>query len=159
MRTKNYCKKGGNRNTRQQPGDKSWMKRRTCLRQVEHIRGHLWHRYSVTISSYGFYISQLICDTRAYNVYSHFISSHCLSYDVYHGVQRCHISPRVEGWDNSTNSPPPLLIRNDRHDITEILFKVALNTHTYTMITNASTKSGSKRNVYVWCLFIFIFGV
>ena len=22
----------------------------TCLRQVEHIRGHLWHRYSITVN-------------------------------------------------------------------------------------------------------------
>jgi len=21
-----------------------------CLRQVEHIRGHLWHRYSITVN-------------------------------------------------------------------------------------------------------------
>jgi len=32
-------------------GDKSWMKRtRKCLRRMEHIRGHLWHRYSTTVT-------------------------------------------------------------------------------------------------------------
>jgi hypothetical protein len=24
-----------------------------CLRQVEHIRGHLQHRYSITVNNYG----------------------------------------------------------------------------------------------------------
>jgi hypothetical protein len=26
-----------------------WGKDRKCFRQVEHIRGHLWHRYSITV--------------------------------------------------------------------------------------------------------------
>jgi hypothetical protein len=33
------------------PGNKSWMRKGPkCLRQVEHIRGHLWHRYSITVN-------------------------------------------------------------------------------------------------------------
>jgi hypothetical protein len=38
--------------TSYKPGDKSWMGKGPpkCLRQVEHIRGHLWHRCSVMIN-------------------------------------------------------------------------------------------------------------
>jgi hypothetical protein len=33
---------------------REWGKDRKCLRQVEHIRGHLWHRYSITVASVKF---------------------------------------------------------------------------------------------------------
>ena len=32
-----------------------------CLRQVEHIRGHLWHRYSITVNQVQVLNSYVIC--------------------------------------------------------------------------------------------------
>jgi hypothetical protein len=62
----------------------------------------------------------------------------------------------VEALDHNTSSSPPLLIRNDRHDITETLLKVALGTiSTHTLIMNASLQSQEvSGNVYVCVLIL-----
>ena len=39
-----------------------------CLRQVEHIRGHLWHRYSITVNQ-GTNVSKYFVDNSVFDIY------------------------------------------------------------------------------------------
>ena len=71
----NYCTKRGNHNApvTNPVISHEWREEREVLAPSGTYRSHLRHIYSVTVPSYGFYISELICDTPSYSLYSYFL--------------------------------------------------------------------------------------
>jgi hypothetical protein len=117
---------------------KTWL----WWRQTEHICGHLWHRYSVTVNQENSHFNFNLIARRGSRCRGRMVVGFTTTYAIsaYHhwccefesrsgrGVQH-YVIKLVS--DFLWFSPGPLVSstnKTDRHDITEILLKVALNT-------------------------------